>query len=659
MAARFKANARPIPTTCSPRGRAERQGLPGRRHRAAARRGRHGALHRPLPQGGHRRTRRGPGHSRSATGWSRWPIDERRAAILASLKERNLLTPGTRKGASPPTRLTALEDIYLPFRPKKRTRATIAKEKGLEPLAELLWAQDPPPTPPPPRRPTSAANTPPTTARTRRPKIASTEEALAGARDILAERVSDDKDARARSAPLSRRTPSSPPRSSPARKPIPRGRQVQGLLRVERAARQGPQSHRVLAMRRGEKELFLMMRVHAARRGRRLRRGAAALREGQDSPPPPTRSASPCRTPASACSAPRWKPRCGSSRRSAPTRPASRSSPTTCASCCSPPRSARRPSWRSTPASAPAARSSCSIARASCCTTTSSFPTATPVEAKEKIKGFVKFFNVEAIAIGNGTAGRETEAFVRGLGCPPAIPIVMVNESGASIYSASEVAREEFPDHDLTVRGAVSIGRRLMDPLAELVKLDPKSIGVGQYQHDVDQSALKRSLDDTVISSVNGVGVELNTASKQLLSYVSGLNAATPPRSSRAATKRAPSSRAPTPQGRAAPRPEGLRAGRRLPPHPRRRAPARRQRRAPGALRPRRKDGRRPRRHRRRSHARREAARQDQAGEVRHRRGRPAHAHDIMAELAKPGRDPRAEVRGVQLHRRASTSPRT
>jgi hypothetical protein len=167
-----------------------------------------------------------------------------------------------------------------------------------------------------------------------------------------------------------------------------------------------------------------------------------------------------------------------------------------------------------------------SIARAKLLHNDVVFPDRMEAEAKEKLTGFVKFFNVEAVAIGNGTAGRETEAFVRTLGLSPAIPIVMVNESGASIYSASDVAREEFPDHDLTVRGAVSIGRRLMDPLAELVKLDPKSIGVGQYQHDVDQSALKRSLDDTVVSSVNGVGVELNTASKQLLSYVSGLNAA-------------------------------------------------------------------------------------------------------------------------------------
>jgi uncharacterized protein len=146
-------------------------------------------------------------------------------------------------------------------------------------------------------------------------------------------------------------------------------------------------------------------------------------------------------------------------------------------------------------------------------------------EAAVELTNLVKKYQVEAIAIGNGTASRETEAFVRKLKLPSTIPVVSVNESGASIYSASEVAREEFPNEDVTVRGAVSIGRRLMDPLAELVKIDPKSIGVGQYQHDVDQRALKSSLDDTVISCVNAVGVELNTASKQLLSYVSGLNA--------------------------------------------------------------------------------------------------------------------------------------
>jgi protein Tex len=143
--------------------------------------------------------------------------------------------------------------------------------------------------------------------------------------------------------------------------------------------------------------------------------------------------------------------------------------------------------------------------------------------AGEIVASLVHKHQVEAIAIGNGTAGRETEAFVRGLDLPESIVMVMVNESGASIYSASEVARREFPDLDLTVRGAISIGRRLMDPLGELVKIDPKSIGVGQYQHDVDQKALKRSLDDTVTSCVNAVGVDVNTASRELLAYVSGL----------------------------------------------------------------------------------------------------------------------------------------
>src|SRR5207302_3027843 len=146
-------------------------------------------------------------------------------------------------------------------------------------------------------------------------------------------------------------------------------------------------------------------------------------------------------------------------------------------------------------------------------------------EAADAIRRLMDQYQLEAIAIGNGTGGRETEAFIRSLELPGAVAVVMVNESGASIYSASEIARQEFPDQDITVRGAVSIGRRLMDPLAELVKLDAKSIGVGQYQHDVDQDALKRSLDDVVLSCVNAVGVEVNTASKQLLAYVSGLNA--------------------------------------------------------------------------------------------------------------------------------------
>jgi len=145
-------------------------------------------------------------------------------------------------------------------------------------------------------------------------------------------------------------------------------------------------------------------------------------------------------------------------------------------------------------------------------------------ESEETLQKLVERFDIEAIAIGNGTGGRETEAFCRGIDFGGTVAVVMVSESGASVYSASEVAREEFPDYDLTVRGSVSIGRRLMDPLSELVKIDPKAIGVGQYQHDVDQKALKKSLDDVVASCVNAVGVEVNTASKQILSYVSGLS---------------------------------------------------------------------------------------------------------------------------------------
>ena len=191
---------------------------------------------------------------------------------------------------------------------------------------------------------------------------------------------------------------------------------------------------------------------------------------------------------------------------------------------CSPPRASRK---------IPAFRTGCKVVcldkQGKLVYNDAIFPLTSDAAAQRegvKVMAWCQKYGIEAIAIGNGTASRETEAFVKGIGLPKEIQIVMVNESGASVYSASQVARQEFPDHDITVRGAVSIGRRLMDPLAELVKIDPKSIGVGQYQHDVDQTLLKRSLDDTVVSCVNAVGVEVNTASKQLLTYVSGVGPA-------------------------------------------------------------------------------------------------------------------------------------
>ena len=472
-------------------------------------------------------------------------LDERRAAILASLQERNLLTSDLAQAIVAAETVTALEDIYQPFRPKKRTRATIAKEKGLEPLADLIFAQDP-------------ATDPVVAAQAyagreyeienKKSKIENTEEALAGARDIIAERVSDEKNARAKLRAL-----------------YQHGATISTKVIADKAAEAAKfkdyfdwseplakaPSHRVLAMRRGEKEQFLMMRVTLADETAALaeieplfvKKGAVA----------PVKRAVP----------------------SAPPEPASQDGGlgiTRPATCADQVRLAVQDSYKRLLAPAmetemrldskkradeiaikifaenlreillaaplgqkavlgidPGIRTGCKVVmldrQGKLLHNDVVFPDRDPAEAKEKLLGFVKFFQIEAIAIGNGTAGRETEAFVRALGLPPSIPVVMVNESGASIYSASEVAREEFPDHDLTVRGAVSIGRRLMDPLAELVKLDPKSIGVGQYQHDVDQPALQRSLDDTVVSAVNGVGVEVNTSSKQLLSYVSGLNA--------------------------------------------------------------------------------------------------------------------------------------
>ena len=451
-------------------------------------------------------------------------IDERRAAILASLKERNLLTPALEKAILAADSVTALEDIYLPFRPKKRTRATVAKEKGLEPLADLIFAQD-------------AATDPQAAAaayvgreyiaddgKNQTAKIASAEEALGGARDIIAERMSDDKEARTRLRAVFQKEAVVSTKVIPGKDTDAEAAKFKDYFEWSETLAKAP-SHRVLAMRRGEKELFLMMRVQLPDEGTAFATVQSLFVKGKG--PVADQVVLAVQDACKRLLAPAMETEMRLEAKKRADEAAIRvftdnlrelllSAPL---------------GQRAVLAIDPGFRTGCKTVlldrQGKLLHNDVIFPDRHAEEAKEKLLGFVKFFQVEAIAIGNGTAGRETEAFVRALGLPPAITIVMVNESGASIYSASEVAREEFPDHDLTVRGAVSIGRRLMDPLAELVKLDPKSIGVGQYQHDVDQHALKRSLDDTVVSAVNGVGVELNTASKQLLSYVSGLNTAT------------------------------------------------------------------------------------------------------------------------------------
>lgn len=449
-------------------------------------------------------------------------LDDRRAAILASLTERNLLTDALKSAIGAATSLQQLEDIYLPFRPKKRTRATIAKEKGLEPLAELLWAQDP-------ATDVAAAaaafvgrefilddgkNTP--------GKIESAEDALAGARDILAERISDDASVREKLRVLYRE-------NAVVSSKVMYGKEAEGAKFKDYFDWSEPlakaPSHRIMAMRRGENESFLIMRITLPDEA--AGSGIVELHFAKGSSP----ASAQVRLAAQDAFKRLLGPAMETEMRLESKKRADEAAIKVFAENLRELLLAAPLGQKAVLAIDPGFRTGCKTVlldrQGKLLHNDVIFPDRSPAEAKDKLKGFVDFFKIEAIAIGNGTAGRETESFVRGLGLPAAIPIVMVNESGASIYSASEVAREEFPDHDLTVRGAVSIGRRLMDPLAELVKLDPKSIGVGQYQHDVDQSALKRSLDDRVVSCVNGVGVEVNTASKQLLSYVSGLNSAT------------------------------------------------------------------------------------------------------------------------------------
>ena len=446
-------------------------------------------------------------------------IDERRASILASLKERNLLNPVLEKSILVAETLTALEDIYAPYRPKKRTRATIAKEKGLEPLANLLFAQDPATDPVAAAQahvgfvytPEDGKNTP--------QKVENVDEALAGARDIIAERVSEDKDARTKLRRVYQQTAVISSRVLMGKEA--EAAKFKDYFEWSEPLAKAP-SHRVLAMRRGESESMLIMRVTLPDEIAGLAEMEPLFVRAKTPVSEQVRLAVGDAVKRLLCPAMETEMRLESKKK------ADQDAIKIFTDNLRELLFAAPLGQKVVMAIDPGFRTGCKVVmldrQGKLLHNDVVYPDRHAVEAKEKLEGFVKFFQVEAVAIGNGTGGRETEAFVLGLGLLPSIPVIMVNESGASIYSASEVAREEFPDHDLTVRGAVSIGRRLMDPLAELVKLDAKSIGVGQYQHDVDQSALKRSLDDTVISTVNGVGVEVNTASKQLLSYVSGLN---------------------------------------------------------------------------------------------------------------------------------------
>ena len=437
-------------------------------------------------------------------------LDKRRAAILASLEEQGKLTDDLKAQIEDAATMTELEDRYLPYRPKRRTKAMIAKERGLEPLAHRLWAQE------------ASLDVQAEAAKFLNPEqgVETVDEALAGARDIMAEWINEDSTARADMRVLYLE-------HGLFKTTGMRGKDVQGSKYRDYAEWEEPvaaaPSHRVLAMRRGEQEGFLTFRVLVPEEAalgllhRLFVKGTCPASEQV------ILAIKDCFTRLLSISM-ETETRLQTKVR------ADQTAIEVFAQNVQQLLMAPPLGQRAVLAIDPGFRTGCKIVcldrQGNLCHTETIYPhqgAGAAAKAGETVVGLVTRFQIEAIAIGNGTAGRETEAFLRTLKLPPAIPLVMVNESGASVYSASEVAREEFPEQDVTVRGAVSIGRRLMDPLAELVKIDPKAIGVGQYQHDVDQGILKQRLQDVVISCVNRVGVEVNMASPQLLTAVSGV----------------------------------------------------------------------------------------------------------------------------------------
>jgi uncharacterized protein len=437
-------------------------------------------------------------------------LDGRRESILNSLEERELLTDDLKEKVMAAETMTTLENIYLPFRPKRRTRATIARERGLEPLAQVIYEQNPDTNP---VIEAGAFVNP-------EKGVDTVEGALAGARDIIAEWVNENQEAREKMSALF------------TEKGLFQARVIQGketdgakfrdYFDWEEPVLKAP-SHRILAMRRGEKEGFLNLQVAPPEDD------ALALLEDMF-----VQDASPASQEVRAAVDDAYKrllgPAMETQIRVETKMRADREAIKVFADNLRELLIAPPLGQKNVMAIDPGLRTGCKVAcldrqgkLLEIATVYLIQSERAKMESAAKLQALCDRYDVEAIAVGNGTGGRETASFVRSITSPRKVPVVMVNESGASVYSASKVARDEFPDLDVSVRGAVSIGRRLMDPLAELVKIEPKAIGVGQYQHDVNQQALKDSLDDVVISCVNAVGVEVNTASEQLLTYVSGL----------------------------------------------------------------------------------------------------------------------------------------
>ena len=445
-------------------------------------------------------------------------LTKRKEAVIRSITEQEKMTPVLLGQIESAGSMAALEDIYLPYRPKRRTRAAAARERGLEPLAKLLLEGKE-------ENPEKAAlrYTDPDR------NITTAEDALSGARDIIAELISEDADVRSRLRDYFSHKAFIISKS--VKKKEKEGIKYRDYFDWREPAAQAP-SHRILAMFRGAGEGFLTVHL------RPDEEKAADLIWNEWKHGQKVSRSKGCREQIKQALADSYMrllaPSLETELKNSVKASADREAVTVFADnvrelLLSPPLGEK-----SVLAVDPGLRTGCKIVCLDRQGTLLDTATVYPLppkndrEGAEKIlTGLAEKYSVEAVAVGNGTGGREAQAFLESIDFPGKPLIVPVNESGASIYSASDIARKEFPDHDVTVRGAVSIGRRLMDPLSELVKIDPKSIGVGQYQHDVDQKMLKQALDDTVESCVNSVGVEVNTASAALLQYVSGMNSRT------------------------------------------------------------------------------------------------------------------------------------
>ena len=445
--------------------------------------------------------------------YAKWlELDKRRAAILDSIAEQGKLTPELRKQIEEADSMSVLEDLYLPYRPKRKTRASVAVEKGLQPLSKLLWAQ-------------RQLDLHREAARFVNPEkgVNSVEEALAGARDIIAEKVSENPNIRARLRDTFLRYSRISTRQIPDK--IDEDEKYRIYYQSEESLAKAP-SHRILAMFRGEEEGILRVSI-APDEERTLADMKRRIVKNNSN------SAQQVWMAATDSYKRLLQPQMETEMRKFYKEKADKEAIAVFSENARQLLLAAPLGQVTTLAIDPGFRTGCKVVildpQGKLLYNETIYPHPPVAQyklASDKLKRLVLQYKVDAIAIGNGTAGRETENFVRHIPFERDVKAFMVNESGASVYSASPVAREEFPNYDVTVRGAVSIGRRLMDPLAELVKIDPKSIGVGQYQHDVNQKMLQESLQTTVESCVNYVGVELNTASKQLLSYVSGVGPA-------------------------------------------------------------------------------------------------------------------------------------